>query len=108
MRGEMLDLNSICLGPFKESKTFDLVLSTLSMSNTDKRVPVIKPMWIFKHFEEQETENENFDLINRVREWKKITSVDSEGNEVTKWYLVIYFDRIDRLEQLKVGGDFRF
>ena len=110
MRGEMLDLCTICLGPFDmEIKDMDVILSSLSTSNNDKRVPVIRNIWSLKNFEEQILENdpENEEIITQVKEWTKITNVDASGAEISKWYLVVHFDKIELYEQLKVAGDFR-
>ena len=77
MRGEMLDLCSICLGPFdQEIKNFDVILSTLGVSNTEKRVPVIRNIWNLKNFEDQVLENDpdDMELITRVKEWRKVTT----------------------------------
>jgi hypothetical protein len=101
MRGEMLDLCTICLGPFDmEIKDMDVILSSLSTSNNDKRVPVIRNIWSLKNFEEQIFENdpENEEIITQVKEWTKITTVDASGTEISKWYLVVHFDKIELYE----------
>jgi hypothetical protein len=41
MRGEMLDLSTLCLGPFDKKIDFDIILSTLYTA--EKKNPVIKP-----------------------------------------------------------------
>ena len=74
-----MDLCSICLGPFdQEIKNFDVILSTLGVSNTEKRVPVVRNIWNLKNFEDQVLENDPDDteLVSKVKEWKKVTTKD--------------------------------
>lgn len=73
MRSKVVDLHSICLGPFPhEFENFDIIISYLKKDQ-------IEPIFSYKLFKENKFDDDGYNLVEKSRIWRTSTRKGSDG-----------------------------